>query len=233
MPARADQRQMQTDARWPGESSTATIAGMNAVIENILEAAGIGKRKYPLRLLLSLLVSLAFHGMLLSSAGSVRAPGGAGTSPPRSIPQAFAYVHLALSPEAAEPAAAQPVLIARSQVQPPSAEAPGLVPVATPDELYFRAKDLEARPSPIGSLAFSPPMMGAVAKTVELKIRVFVNESGGVDFVRVEGDSPGSDFTDPVINTLKRSRFSPGQLNGENVKSQLVLGWKFVTESNE
>ena len=206
---------------------------MNAVIENILEAAGIGKRKYPMRILLALLVSLAFHGMLLSSSGSIRAPGGAETSPPRSMPQAFAYIPLALSPEAAGPPPAQPVHLVHSRVPPPAAEAPGLVPVETPDELYFRAKDLETRPSPIGSLAFSPPMMGAVSKTVELRIRVFVNESGDVDFVRVEGDSPGSAFTDPVINTLKKSRFSPGRLNGENVKSQLVLGWKFVTESNE
>ena len=64
-------------------------------------------------------------------------------------------------------------------------------------------------------------------------MRIFINEYGAVDFVRVEGDSPGAEFVDPIIETLKKSRFSPGQVNGGNVKSQMVLGWKFETESNE
>ena len=207
---------------------------MNAVIDNILEAAGIGKRRQSGGICIALLVSLAIHFLLLASgAGSAVQTSASGTPNPRSKPQVFAYVPLTPNLDVADQPPVPAVFIAPSRLQKPATAEPGIVPISTPDELYFRAKSLERRPSPIGSLAFSPPVMGAAAKAIELKIRVFVNEYGTVDFVRIEGDSPGSEFTDPVIDTLKKSRFSPGQLNGENVKSQIVLGWKFITESNE
>ena len=219
--------------------STATIAVMVAVFTNILEATEIGKRRHLNAFLMALAASAVTHCLILSqSAGSAQVAGPPEAASLRSAPQVFSYITLPavatdpVSPtmHAPEP---PPVNSAVPHDQKPAAGTANLILIETPDERYLRAKTLDARATPIGSLAFPPPKLGIAAKPVEVRLRIFINEYGAVDFVRVEGDSPGSEFVDPIIETLKKSRFSPGQVNGANVKSQMVLGWKFETESNE
>ena len=219
--------------------STATIAVMVAVFTNILEATEIGKRRHLNAFLMALAASAVTHCLILSqSAGSAQVAGPPEAASLRSAPQVFSYITLPavatdpVSPtmHAPEP---PPVNSAVPHDQKPAAGTANLILIETPDERYLRAKTLDARPTPIGSLAFPPPKLGIAAKPVEVRLRIFINEYGAVDFVRVEGDSPGSEFVDPIIETLKKSRFSPGQVSGGNVKSQMVLGWKFETESNE
>ena len=219
--------------------STATIATMTAVFTNILEATEIGKRQHLSGFLMALAASAVTHCLILSqTAGSAQVAGPPEAATTRSAAQVFSYINLAAvatvpdSPplRALEP---PPVNSAVPLDQKPATGTAHLIPIETPDERYRRAKILDARPVPIGSLAFPPPKLGIAAKPIEVRLRIFINEYGAVDFVRVEGDSPGSDFVDPIIETLKKSRFSPGQVNGGNVKSQMVLGWKFETESNE
>ncbi len=208
---------------------------MTAVFTNILEAAQIGKRRHLHGFLIALAASLVAHCILLAQSAGSGAPQGEGEAiKTRAVPQVFSYINM--TPPAKLPVSAlvpnPPSPLAQPAQKSASSES-SFVPIETPDERYLRAKTLDTRPTPIGSLAFHPPKLGVGAKPVEVKLRIFVNEYGAVDFVRIEGDAPGSEFVDPIIATLKKSRFSPGQVNGENVKSQLVLGWKFETESNE
>ena len=216
--------------------STATIATMTAVFTNILEVTGNGKRPHMNGFLIALAVSSASHVVILSqSAGSAQSPGPPETATPRSAAPVFAYVSLppaSRAPEAPQ-LPAPPALTPIPREQKPATGEPSQIPIKTPDERYLRAKILDARPTPIGSLAFNPPKLGVSGNAIEVRLRIFINEYGAVDFVRIEGETPGTEFVDPIIATLKKSRFAPGQVNGENVKSQMVLGWKFVTESNE
>ena len=219
--------------------STATIAVMTAVFTNILEATEIGKRRHLNGFLVALAASAVTHCLILSqTAGSAQEAGPPEAASPRSAPQVFSYINLAAAVTGPDSPSMHalippPVNSAVPHDQKPATGTTNLIPIETPDERYRRAKTLDTRPTPIGSLAFPPPKLGIAAKPIEVRLRIFINEYGAVDFVRVEGDSPGSEFVDPIIETLKKSRFSPGQVNGGNVKSQMVLGWKFETETNE
>lgn len=217
--------------------STATIAAMTAVFTNILEAAQIGKRRHLHGFLIALAASLVAHCIILiQTAGSARMQGPPEVATARAVQKIFAYVNLASpanSPVSPSTSIVSPTLVFAPREQKTASGDAIFIPIATPDEHYLRAKALDTRPTPVGSLAFKPPKLGVGAKPIEVRLRIFVNEYGAVDFVRIEGEAPDSEFTEPIIATLKKSRFSPGQVNGENVKSQLVLGWKFETESND
>jgi hypothetical protein len=92
------------------------------------------------------------------------------------------------------------------------------------EERYFTAKELDILAVPFTPMSFD--RLGfALDKMSErrLRLRVFINEAGTVDEVRLEGRTGVPAFEDEVRREFMGARFVPAVRHGRVVKSQKLV----------
>lgn len=117
--------------------------------------------------------------------------------------------------------------------KPPSAESsspkPGMSPaVANPLQIdapiaaeptYYSLKEVDEHPRQLGSPLY-PERAAELNIPGSVKVRLLLNESGGVDEAEVlEVTPPGFGFKESVLAFLKTARFKPATIKGRAVKS--------------
>lgn len=111
-----------------------------------------------------------------------------------------------------------------AQVPQPAAPAQGGVAEILPAPHYFPASELDRRPEPIGNIVLVYPENAPddIAES-RLRLRLLINESGGVDTVLVASAELPGVFEESAIKAFRGARFSPGIRNGVAVKSQKLV----------
>lgn len=87
---------------------------------------------------------------------------------------------------------------------------------------YLRASELDSKPVPLASIEPAAPA-GAQNTTGRVIARVLINESGGVDAVRIESGEPAAVFDHAVKSAFGAARYRPGMKGGRSVKSQMLV----------
>ncbi|OGU68137.1 MAG: hypothetical protein A2279_08625 [Stygiobacter sp. RIFOXYA12_FULL_38_9] len=102
------------------------------------------------------------------------------------------------------------------------------------EEEYFIA--VEKAPTPVGGLeaimkrASYPELAMKTRTEGKVYVLAYINESGDVDEVKVvKGIGGGCD--EEAARAVKRSKFSPGQDKGVNVKTKLAIAINFKLPS--
>lgn len=117
-------------------------------------------------------------------------------------------------------------LVARSPAvpQPPVGPAVEASPAA-PD--YLLGINLDPGPKPLGDIDPVFPVEAGLQEGMVV-LRVFINEAGTVDEVRVLRSSPEGLFERSAEVAFQNARFSPGMLLGRPVKSQISVQVDFT-----
>lgn len=102
------------------------------------------------------------------------------------------------------------------------------------EEEYFIA--VEKAPTPVGGLeaimkkATYPELAMKTRTEGKVYVLAYINESGDVDEVKVvKGIGGGCD--EEAVRAVKKSKFSPGQDKGANVKTKLAIAIHFKLPS--
>lgn len=91
---------------------------------------------------------------------------------------------------------------------------------------YYAARYLHRRPSPLKPIKPAYPG-GAEALSGRVVIRLFISPEGDVDNYRIEAATPEGPFEASVIEAFAKARYSPGQITGQAVRSQLLIEVNF------
>jgi protein TonB len=97
----------------------------------------------------------------------------------------------------------------------------------TVQEDTFDVADLEKRPEPVSQVAPAYPPELRKAKVEGVVTLVFVlDETGRVEDPRVENSSR-SEFEKPALEAIRKWRFSPGQKDGQPVRTYIRVPMRF------
>ncbi|NJD24402.1 MAG: hypothetical protein FIB06_03250 [Betaproteobacteria bacterium] len=120
-------------------------------------------------------------------------------------------------PRPAEPVASSQGLPVRGNASGDDAMAAGL--------RYFKAQDLDQKPVPVDVPRLdSEGMLGTREREV-VEIRLWINPAGGVDRVAlIAGNEP---FAATVLEAFRSARFTPGQIAGQPVPSEMALAVEY------
>ena len=106
-----------------------------------------------------------------------------------------------------------------------------LTATETVQEDLFDVADLEKRPEPISQVAPTYPAELRKAKVEGLVTLIFVlDETGRVEDPRVENSSR-SEFEKPALEAIRRWRFSPGEKDGQAVRTYIRVPMRFRVSS--
>jgi protein TonB len=95
----------------------------------------------------------------------------------------------------------------------------------------FDVADLEKRPEPVSQAAPTYPAELRKAKVEGLVTLIFVlDETGRVEDPRVEHSSR-SEFEKPALEAIRKWRFSPGQKDGQPVRTYIRVPMRFRVNS--
>ena len=108
----------------------------------------------------------------------------------------------------------------------PSSPKSGLL--ASKENVYFRRRDLTVPPRMLGELRIVAPTIRKGYPVISIKSRVFLDETGRPEMVKIEDKSVPEDIAQAAIKALEAVRFSPGEIRGEPVKSQILIGLEFA-----
>jgi TonB family protein len=185
------------------------------------------------RLILAMIVSAAFHSLMLLGITYHSGLGGglhvgqdfAGADPfqvridPLPAPPSddAILVTQSDSPTTLPPPAAPPPRQQNAAAQP----APG-------PESYFRAGDLEVRPQIMDRVTPAYPE-GAAHLTGKVVVKIMISASGTVDEVMVLRAEPPGIFEASAISAFSAARFTPGMKGQKPVKSMVVLEVNYDT----
>jgi TonB family protein len=99
---------------------------------------------------------------------------------------------------------------------------------ALPVPYYYTSGELDARPGIMTDVQPAYPQRAAARNlSGKVVIRIFINESGGVDkVIAVRADPPGY-FEDAATDAFRAARFTPGVKNGVAVRSQIAIEVSF------
>lgn len=155
----------------------------------------------------------------LESAGDLTGVSTAAT-PATSAPQAM---------PGAIPAPAPTAGALPQQAATPALEVRGLN--APPVPHYFRASELDQRPVPAGDIFPEFPGKAAV-RSGRVRLRILIDERGMPDKVTVLKAEPPEVFDESALTAFGNARYSPGILNGQPVRSELLLEVDYEDPSN-
>lgn len=87
---------------------------------------------------------------------------------------------------------------------------------------YYVRSELSQAPHVINDIVIlAPPTKGSFAW--KLLIRLFLSESGLVDRVMIEESTAPAYVEEEAVEQFRSARYSPGYINGQRVKSQLLI----------
>ena len=87
---------------------------------------------------------------------------------------------------------------------------------------YYVPSELDNHPSPLDAItldALALPMQSSG----DADIDIFINELGAVDLVTILNSTLPNDMMEVVKTSFSRAVYSPGEINGKQVKSQIRI----------
>jgi protein TonB len=107
-----------------------------------------------------------------------------------------------------------------------------LTAAETVQEDAFAVADLEKRPEPVSQVAPTYPAELRKAKVEGVVTLIFVlDETGRVEDPRVE-NSTRPEFEKPALEAIRKWRFSPGQKDGQSVRTYIRIPMRFRVSSS-
>lgn len=106
---------------------------------------------------------------------------------------------------------------------------PGAVPDLRPDprlplERYYTSRELDVRAEPLNDPPLVYPQRAYQMRTRgKVKLRILINEWGGVDEVMVLESEPRGVFDEAALDAARSLQFSPALRFGHRVKSQKIV----------
>jgi len=189
------------------------------------------------RLVIALAISLLLHAALIFSVRSGRGQGSGamdGTNGSSRITVRFmaAEAQATLSPPgsvAQNPMPAGASLAAGGRSH---ATATGALPLDfSLTRQYYLASRINKPPLLLGKLQFDFPE-GIEQRSGTVIVKVLINASGGVDDAMVESSDPPGVFDASAVQVLAKAKFSPGELIGQKVPSQLLYEVHYSNAGN-
>lgn len=128
---------------------------------------------------------------------------------------------------------------ARQPAAGPSAEAPASAPVATPAnpaagtddwDSYLPRPLLTVPPRAQEPVLLAWPEFGAEQLHYEALLALYIDESGRVQAVRVQGQDLPAPLAEAARRAFEGRRFFPGELQGQAVKSRIFIEISFDQE---
>lgn len=102
---------------------------------------------------------------------------------------------------------------------------------APPLPRYFRAAELDRRPTPVTDILPEFPREAAV-RTGRVRVRVLINEQGIPDQVVILKAEPAGVFDESARAAFGTARYSPGMAGGVAVKSELLVEVEYEDPAN-
>lgn len=184
----------------------------------------------------------AAHVLVLGLArgGSVRLGGSAAVPPPAAVqvrwlaannvaPQPSATLPPAHAPFVAQADAVAEPAVRRSST--PSAAAAMSTSAGEPGVEYVPRSLLSTPPVPLAPIEVPFPSHVAGVFSIRAELSLFIDETGVVQRVRLEGAPLPPALADAARNAFLRARFSPGELEGRAVRSLVRVEVNFESEA--
>lgn len=175
----------------------------------------------------ALACSLALHALLVLSLWTGSTPPTQGNGWRGSL-----HVYLQPVPPLAADAAPNRQEVNHASTK-PATQPHLLLPVIKAEEHYLLPDEVNVRAQPI-----KMPMLVYPEKAQQMRIgglvrlRAYLNESGGIDRVNVVAANPPGVFEEAALSALLATSFTPAQKNGHAVKSQKLIEIKFDPYEN-
>lgn len=112
---------------------------------------------------------------------------------------------------------------------------PQAIVPSVPQELspYYLSREVDIRAEPLKMQALVYPEQAFQLRQYGVvKLRVFINEDGGIDAVDVIESSPPGVFESAALNAMLSSKFVPAEKDGRKVKNQKLIEIKFDPYEN-
>ncbi|HEX8987135.1 MAG TPA: TonB family protein [Rhodocyclaceae bacterium] len=124
--------------------------------------------------------------------------------------------------------------LAADAARPPtigSEESPGSV-IAIPVIRYYKPDELSVRPTILQPLPDSIDRSWPLARPGRAVIRIYIGEDGSVENIKLEESDLPAEFDSLVVGAMTNSLFTPGQIEGRNVRSQIRIEIRFESEAS-
>lgn len=190
-----------------------------------------------LRLAIALAISLVLHAALIFGVRSGRGHGtGAadGTNGSSRIAVRFMAAEVDAPPSVPVPLAPNPMPAGTSLASGSRSQAPGTGALPLNFALtrqYYLPNRINKPPLLLGKLEFSYPD-GVDRRDGTVVVKVLINANGSVDDAIVESSDPPGVFDASAVQVLARAKFSPGELIGQKVPSQLLYEVHYSNAGN-
>lgn len=103
------------------------------------------------------------------------------------------------------------------------------MPASEGEAEYLPRPQLSIAPKVIGSLQFVYPDFAGDKGYYRFIVSLFIDEEGAVRRVRIESADVPLPIEYVVRQSLLNSRFSPGEVNGEHVRSHIRMELSFAS----
>ncbi|MDQ9169781.1 energy transducer TonB [Oxalobacteraceae bacterium R-40] len=98
------------------------------------------------------------------------------------------------------------------------------VPISEPHQEYVTTGKLTRLPAPIAEIDLDVDEVKEVAVAGSVRLRILINADGTVaEVLSADDDEALRVFSERVAGIFKRTRFTPGEINGRAVKAQLEI----------
>ena len=99
-----------------------------------------------------------------------------------------------------------------------------MVQLDFPFDRYFAAKELDVRASQINDVQLIYPKQAYEMRIAgKVKLRIFINEQGGIDMTSILEATPPGVFEEAAFAAAQALQFTPALKNGREVKSQKTI----------
>jgi len=99
----------------------------------------------------------------------------------------------------------------------------------SPDSAYHAAGELDRYPRLLDRVDPVHPRPGSGVDGM-VTLQLFIDEAGQVTRAQVANAEPPGVFDDVAAEAFRRARFSPAQIGGETVRSQIFVKVRFDAE---
>jgi hypothetical protein len=89
--------------------------------------------------------------------------------------------------------------------------------------VYFATHELSVKPQPLAEAVLDPVELSAIIVSGRMLLALWINEFGEVSDVSAEYSDLPDIFLENAVKAFRKLRFTPGELNGQKVKSVMRI----------
>lgn len=170
------------------------------------------------RLCVALVVSCLLHVVVLISFGSERYHG---TTSSREVPWVL-KTRMGIEPSQANlqtSPSPEKSTTPKKAAQEPIDESLN----APTTESFFTPKQLTKNPQPVGTVDLEVPQVSLLTTPGRLVLKIQINRQGRVETVDIEKSNLPQPFGDAVAEVFRKTRFTPGEIDGRPVGSVMLI----------